>query len=122
MLNTPVPRLPKPAFSTPCNGCSYCCTVEPCKLAQEFLNCTTGPCVALEAEDGKSKCGLVRNPIGYLFKAAHPDAEVPLLDAAPNVEAGHAMSVQIATVLGLGMGCDAEDDDEAIAWTKSCAQ
>lgn len=76
----------------------------------------TGPCVALETRDGKSSCGLVRNPLGYLFKAAHPEAEVPVLDAAPLLEDGLRLSRQIAEALGVGRGCDASDDDESAAW------
>lgn len=107
--------LPKPDFGSPCNGCGYCCATEPCMLAQDFLKCTSGPCVALEVKDGRTLCGLVRNPLGYLFKAAHPDADVPL-DDAPDSEAAHQLSVQLATSLGLGKGCDADDDQESRAW------
>lgn len=106
---TAVAALDKPNFGEPCNGCGYCCTVEPCKLAQEFLHCTEGPCVALEARDGRTVCGLVRNPLGYIFKAAHPDADVPLLNAPPDCEASRQLSADLAQALGIGKGCDADD-------------
>lgn len=106
----------KPKFGEQCNGCGYCCTVQPCQLANEFLHCTTGPCVALEVEGNRAICGLARNPLGYLFKAAHPDASVPVLDAPPAVEMAKELSDKIASALGIGLGCDAEDDEESSAW------
>lgn len=109
--------LPKPKFGEPCNGCGYCCTVGPCHLAEEFLHCTTGPCVALEVDGDRFICGLVRNPLGYLFKMAHPDAVVPVLDAAPESEEGYQLSVKLASALGLGKGCDADDDCESMQWS-----
>lgn len=88
----------------------------PCKLAREFLHCTTGPCVALEFHAGGSRCGLVRNPLGYLFKAAHPDKAVPVLDAAPASAVGDQLSADLASALGIGMGCDSTDDEDSAAW------
>ncbi len=108
--------LPKPKHSSACNSCGYCCTAEPCKLAQTLLNSVAGPCVALEVRGGRSGCGLVRNPIAYLFKAANPDAEVPVLEAAPDHPEGPRLSVQFASMLGLGMGCDSDDEDVPPAW------
>ncbi|WP_131815895.1 hypothetical protein [Pseudomonas fluorescens] len=109
-------NISKPKIGAACNGCGYCCTVEPCMLAQEFLHCENGPCDALEAVEGKAICGLVRNPLGYLYKAAHPEADVSVLDAAPNIQKGHELSVEFAAALGVGQGCDAADDEAAAAW------
>lgn len=106
----------KPQAGTPCNGCGYCCTVQPCQLAEDFLNCHTGPCVALEKRDGRAVCGLVRNPLSYIFKAAHPDQDVAVLDDAPDLEASRQMSADIAAALGVGRGCDSDDDADAFAW------
>lgn len=79
-------------------------------MAQEFLGCTAGPCVALETRDGRTACGLVRNPLGYLYHAVHPQANVPL-DELPLAEAATIdLSRQIATTLGIGLGCDAADE------------
>jgi hypothetical protein len=111
-----ITNLSKPKFGSACNGCGYCCTVEPCKLAREFLHCESGPCVALEASEGKAICGLVRNPLGYLFKAAHPEADVPVLNDASNLAMGNELSVKFAAALGFGQGCDAADDEAAAAW------
>lgn len=111
-----LPRLTKPIQGSACNGCGYCCATEPCALAHEFLHCTVGPCVALEVREGRTFCGLVRNPLGYLFKAAHPQADVPLLEEAPDNDEGHRLSVKLAAALGLGHGCDASDDEESAAW------
>lgn len=111
-------NLPKPVFGAPCNGCGYCCSVQPCQLAQEFLNSHTGPCVALEKRDGRAVCGLVRNPLSYIFAAAHPDQEVPVLDEALDCDAGRQLSSDLAAALGVGKGCDADDDSDSEAWTR----
>ncbi len=112
--------LPKPKFGQPCNGCGYCCTVQPCQLAREMLNSHRGPCVALEAQDGRHVCGLVRNPLAYLFKAANPTADVPLLDPPPPGEIAGRLSADIASALGLGQGCDSDDDLPSLAaWNAS---
>lgn len=108
--------LPKPRLGQPCNGCGYCCTVEPCMLASTYLNCTSGPCVALEHNDGRSSCGLVRNPLGYLYQAANPDSTVSVLDPSPDLEAGYHLSVKIAAALGVGQGCDSDDTADALHW------
>lgn len=114
-MTTPT-NLAKPNFGQACNGCGYCCEVQPCELAQKFLQCTVGPCVGLEMQDGRTFCGLVRNPLAYLFKAAHPSANAPLLGPAPALEQGYRLSVGFASALGLGKGCDADDDEESAAW------
>ena len=116
MSGLPPQGLSKPAFRQPCNGCGYCCATQPCQLAQEYLQCTQAPCVALEMREGVGRCGLVRNPLGYLFKATHPQAQVPVLEEAPDSEHGHWLSSQFAAVLGLGMGCDAQDDAQSTLW------
>jgi hypothetical protein len=92
--------LEKPRRGMPCNGCGHCCTVQPCKLAVEFLSCTSGPCVALEHEEGRTYCGLVRRPAYYMFKE-----DVPTDQTAQ-------VSVLFASALGLGAGCDSDDNDE----------
>lgn len=85
-------------------------------LAQEFLKCSTGPCIALEVQGDRTGCGLVRNPLGYLFKAAHPEADVPLLDAPLPSEATSQLSAEMAGALGIGKGCDSDDDAFSAAW------
>lgn len=114
-------KLPKPKFGEACNGCGYCCTAEPCALAQEFLRCVRGPCVALEVAAGKAVCGLVRNPLGYLYKATHPDEGASALGPAPALHAGQQLSEEIAAALGIGQGCDADDDKVSAAWATTAA-
>lgn len=87
-------------------------------MARELLHCAVGPCVALEWREERTVCGLVRNPLGYLFKAAHPDADVPVLDPAPEIEEGFELSSKLAATLGLGTGCDADDDERSAAWAR----
>ena len=115
-MTSSIPRLPKPEFNQPCNGCGYCCTVQPCQLAQEFLRCDTGPCVALEARDGRTFCGLVRNPLGYLYWAANPKTSSPTLAEALDHPEGHALSAELSQALGVGRGCDSDDSDESRDW------
>ena len=89
--------LPKPRKGDNCNGCGMCCTVEPCGLARELLQCREGPCVALEREAGRTFCGLVRRPVHY-----------PLNQDAPPSATG-ALQVHLASMLGIGRGCDSDD-------------
>lgn len=109
--------LAKPPMGQACSGCGYCCAVSPCKLAEEFLGCTKGPCVALEAANGHSQCGLMRNPLGYIYSAANPLAkDNDPLGPAPDLPAGKELTRSIAQALGCGMGCDSSDDAETAAW------
>lgn len=94
--------LPKPKLNSPCNHCGMCCTVQPCELANEFLNCTEGPCIALERDGIKQVCGLVRRPAYYMFGEHRPESET-----------GH-LSVLFANSLGIGRGCDADDVDPSV--------
>lgn len=106
----------KPKFGQKCNKCGYCCTVQPCALAEEFLKCSTGPCIALEYADGHTLCGLVRNPLGYLFKAVHPEADIGITENEPYLSAASKLSHDIAEALGINKGCDTDDDDESAKW------
>lgn len=72
--------------------------------------------MALEWEGNQAACGLVRNPLGYLWMAAHPEAGCEVLAEAPSSEEGWRLSSQIASALGLGVGCDAQDDAESLGW------
>jgi hypothetical protein len=58
----------------------------------------------------------VRNPLGYLFVVANPNTDYSPLSEAPDSEEGHRLSVHIASALGLGQGCDSEDDEESARW------
>lgn len=116
MSKQPLPQISKPKFGEACNGCGYCCNSEPCALAREFLHCTTGPCLALETVDGRFICGLVRNPLGYVYMVNHPGEHNAAMEAAPDLDEGHKLSVKIASTLGLGKGCDADDDMQSASW------
>jgi hypothetical protein len=98
----------KPAFGESCNGCGFCCETEPCALAKSILRCTSGPCVALEYEGGRTYCGLVRHPLHHLWNVAHPTNPMSWRDAS-GASDDPALSVQIASMLRLGAGCDADD-------------
>lgn len=94
--------IPKPKLGEPCPGCGLCCKMEPCGLAQEIMGHTTkGPCRALEEEDGKYICGLVKRPAFYMFGEEN----------VPESETGW-LSVLYANALGIGRGCDAITEDE----------
>ena len=87
----------KPKIGAPCNGCGMCCTVQPCALAVVFLDCTEGPCIALELDGEKMVCGLVKRPAWYMFGEDRSVSETGRL------------SVLYAQALGIGRGCDADD-------------
>jgi hypothetical protein len=88
---------PKPAFGEPCNGCGLCCLAEPCPVAKEMLGETTGPCRALEFEDGRYWCGLIRG--------AH--RHVAGLEEKP--WAGHVIRNMLLATGAWRGGCDSED-------------
>lgn len=54
-------ELPKPAYGQPCNGCGLCCKAIPCPIAEQLLGVSEGSCPALEWDDGRYWCGLIRN-------------------------------------------------------------
>ena len=54
-------NIKKPLKGQPCNGCGLCCLMVPCPVADHFLNVSTGSCPALEFEDGRYWCGILRN-------------------------------------------------------------
>jgi len=88
----------KPRKGDACNGCGACCIAEPCALAREILGATKGRCPALETDAERSYCGIVRRPAHYMFG-----------EDAPASESGQ-VSALFASALGLGAGCDADDD------------
>ena len=89
-----VPALEKPKFGEVCNGCGMCCLHEACQLSVEYLKSSVAPCVALEHDGQRFRCGLLTDPSKYLGLKFDGNAElVPL----------------IAEALGAGKGCDASD-------------
>lgn len=59
----------KPRIGQDCNGCGICCVAEPCAVALEYADgaerAANGgqACPALEWDDGRSWCGMVRRPL-----------------------------------------------------------
>lgn len=115
-MNSTLPIHPKPKYGHACNSCGFCCSTEPCDLASEYLDSHSGPCIALEIKNGKSGCGLVRNPLGYLYRKVHPGTDVAILDDSVLIERGAELSAQIAAALGVGRGCDSLDDQQSAQW------
>lgn len=66
MSNT-VEAPPKPSYGAPCNGCGVCCKAIPCVLARDLIAAVEGPCPALEWEDGRYWCGLLRAPHRHIY-------------------------------------------------------
>lgn len=86
----------KPPFRASCNGCGYCCALQACAVALEYISRDIeGPCPALEFADGKFHCGMVRQPSRYML--------------LPNNWADGAIGSLFAQMLGIGKGCDADD-------------
>ncbi len=59
----------KPEEGKPCNGCGLCCFNDPCGVAKQYIyGCeqVSGPCDALEWENGRYWCGMVRRPSHYM--------------------------------------------------------
>lgn len=83
----------KPEWGSPCNGCGYCCAVETCGLARQFMGAMVAPCPAMEFEAGRFWCGLVRDPAKYLGVAAW---------------ASDSLRSSFELLLGIGRGCDSD--------------
>jgi hypothetical protein len=87
----------RPGFGQPCNGCGHCCREEACDLSVQYLKSTVAPCIALEFDDGRYWCGLIRHPAKYLG-----------LKEWANEFALAELSPKFAYMLRLGAGCDAD--------------
>ena len=92
----------KPAYGLPCNGCGYCCAEEPCASAREHIpnHLGEGACVALEREDDRFVCGMIRRP-GHYMQLPSDWADV------------HLGGI-FAAALGAGRGCDADDFEPSL--------
>jgi hypothetical protein len=84
-----LPMLVKPTQGSPCNGCGYCCREQVCGLGLEVLKePTIGPCPFIVERAGRVWCGVIETA------------------AAKDV----AFGGYLAWRLGIGRGCDAEDE------------
>lgn len=105
----------KPALSDPCNGCGLCCVATPCAVALDFVpEAKAGhPCPALEWQDGRSWCGMVRNPAKHSPELA--TRIVSVLGAGYDVAAAAAMNRRLGDMiredLGGASGCDSGNPD-----------
>lgn len=89
----------KPRFGEPCNGCGYCCAIQPCAIAQDHLEAgDVGPCPALlfDHQDDRFRCGMVVSPTRFMGLPPDPFTDLAL---------GGLFAAQLA----VGWGCDAED-------------
>jgi hypothetical protein len=88
----------KPIRGEPCNGCGLCCSLEVCGIGIKVLGLgTTAPCPALEYDNGRTFCGLIRNPAKWSERG---DSTDPLF--------GH-FSNMVSNALGIGKGCCSDD-------------
>ena len=58
--------LQKPPLGHKCNGRGVCCKAIPCPIATEFLGVDGGECPALEFDEGRYWCGLIRGADKYI--------------------------------------------------------
>lgn len=89
-------QLEKPKFREPCNQCGLCCRLELCELAEMFFAGAQAPCPALEWEDGKTWCGMVRHPSRHLSMPFNGDVVLKPL---------------IEKYLVFGLGCGMPDEE-----------
>jgi hypothetical protein len=89
----------KPPHGAPCNGCGYCCEEELCPLASMLFRRVEGPCPALQPDRDRRICGLMANPGQYAPVRAFVVGTKALSDAA-------------SVLIGVGVGCDAQTEDE----------
>lgn len=108
----------KPVKGGACPGCGYCCAVQPCDIATDFLGAVEiGVCPALErnAATGGTVCGMIVRPLHYLLA----DALQRLGGRADDPALQHTqvgLSESIAQALGAGQGCDSDDDEYSGHW------
>lgn len=88
----------KPKFGEPCNGCGLCCKTELCDVAEYFFAGASAPCPALEFEDGRTWCGLVRHPSRHL---------------SMNFNGDEVLIPMILKTLPIGQGCGMPDEFNA---------
>lgn len=108
MTTLTVLPLSKPLYSKPCNGCGVCCIAEQCSVSVELF-AEKDRCPALEWEQGRYWCGLMRTPGKYGANLPNFDflAEETGLRGGVSLEEINAGYYR--TLIGQGRGCDADD-------------
>jgi hypothetical protein len=89
-------KLDKPKFGDACNGCGLSCALELCDVAEREFPGASAPCPALEWEDGRAWCGMIR----------HPSRHTSMQWAADDV-----LSPLYAQLIPIGQGCGMPDDE-----------
>ncbi len=108
-----LPYIPKPLRGSACNQCGLCCALTLCDAASVIFGGVKnmaelevlmamkkelpGPCPALEYENGRAWCGIIRNPEKYIKPKA---GVVPDFDG---IKSG------MIRALGIGQGCSMKD-------------
>jgi hypothetical protein len=78
-------HIDKPQFGQSCNGCGLCCRIVPCVIARDLLKAFEGPCPALEHDQGRYWCGLLRNPHKHIYGMADkPWIDGPIITMMKN--------------------------------------
>lgn len=109
---------PKPKKGNACSGCGFCCAVQPCEIATEFLGAASaGVCPALErdAVTGGTACGMILRPLHYLLADGLQRMGATSDDPALLPHQAE-LSAHIAQALGAGRGCDSDDDEKSKLW------
>ena len=87
---------PKPKFRERCNGCGLCCAVSLCDMAEKTFVGAQAPCPALEWENGRAWCGMVRHPSKHLaLKFNGDEILAPLWEKAIGSEQGCGMEDEV---------------------------
>jgi hypothetical protein len=76
-----------------------------CYFSVELIGPGEGPCPALEYREGRSWCGLLREPLKYI-PLEKPQGPLP----PQVVEIVGELQSRLAFGLAIGSGCDSEDD------------
>lgn len=72
--------------------------------------------MALEWSENGSSCGMVTNPLGYMYMAKQPGSPLINMHEGSLRDRSLALGQHIAQRLGVGKGCDSSDDEESARW------
>ena len=95
----------QPRQGHPCNGCGLCCLIEPCPISLEIFKGHSQVCPALEFDEGRYWCGLMRHPEQYgatlpELEAIAPEASTQYHKALIGAEVGCAHPPWTSTPIG----------------------